>query len=181
MTPDERELILNSLAESRERLLSAVGNLSSEQRNYRPAPGRWSVAEIVEHLTTVEVRLLDMVEKALEAAPDSSKRSAMEDHALIADVAGRITRFPAPEFLVPTGKYRDDQLLQEFDAARRRTREFAAATTADLRRHFLPHPVFGDLDCYQWLLLLAAHCDRHRVQGEEVKASAGFPRAATAR
>lgn len=181
MTPDERESLLKNLEESHERLLTAVRNLSSEQRNYRPAPGRWSVAEILEHLTTVEVQLLDMVERALETAPDSSTRSAMADQALIADVAGRITRFPAPEFLVPTGKYRDDQLLQEFEAARRRTREFAAATTADLRRHFLPHPVFGALDCYQWLLLLAAHCDRHRVQGEEVKAGSGFPRAATAR
>jgi len=70
--------------------------------------------------------------------------------------------------------------LQQFAAARKRTSEFAAATNADLRRHFLPHPVFGDLDCYQWLLLLGAHCDRHRVQSQEVKASAEFPRAAAA-
>jgi hypothetical protein len=29
---------------------------------------------------------------------------------------------------------------------------------------------------YQWLLLIAGHCDRHRVQSEEVMASPGFPR-----
>jgi hypothetical protein len=180
MTPNERESLLKSLAGSRDRLLSAVRSLSSEQRRYRPAPGRWSVADILEHLTTVEARVLEMVAKALEAPPDPSKRAALDDQALIADVAGRITRFAAPDFLAPTGKWRDDQLWQEFDAARKRTREFVAATDAELRRRFLPHPVFGELDCYQWLLLLAAHCDRHRVQGEEVKASAGFPRAATA-
>ena len=180
MTTAERELLLTELAESRERLLGLVQGLSREQRQYRPAPGRWSVAEIVEHLATVEGRVLEMVEKALEAAPDSTKRSAMDDQALVADVAGRITRFQAPEFLVPTGKWRDDELLQQFETARKRTREFAAATNADLRRHFNLHPVLGELDCYQWLLLLAAHCDRHRTQGEEVKASPGFPRAAAA-
>jgi hypothetical protein len=45
-----------------------------------------------------------------------------------------------------------------------------------LRRHFFRHPIFGDLDLYQWLLMIAAHCDRHRVQSEEVMASPEFPR-----
>jgi hypothetical protein len=66
--------------------------------------------------------------------------------------------------------------LQEFEAARERTRDFAASTQADLRRHFFKHPIFGDLDLYQWLLMIAAHCDRHRVQSEEVMASPEFPR-----
>ena len=181
MTSAEREVLLKELAESRERLLGLVQGLSREQRQYRPAPGRWSVAEIVEHVATVENRILALVEDALKTAPDTTKRSALEDHALLADVAGLVTRFQAPEFLVPTGKWQDDELTQQFEAARKRTREFAAATDADLRRYFRAHPVFGELDCYQWLRMAAAHCDRHRAQGEEVKASAGFPRAASAR
>jgi uncharacterized damage-inducible protein DinB len=180
MTPVEREQLLNNLAGSSDRLRGAFAGLSREQRHYKPAPDRWSVAEIVEHLTTVEARLLEMLQKALEAPADSSKRSAMTDQAMIADVAGRITRFQAPEFLAPSGRTPDEIMWQSFDAARKRTRDFAASTNADLRGHLMNHPVLGDLDCYQWLLLLAAHCDRHRVQGEEVKASAGFPRAASA-
>jgi len=181
MTSAEREVLLKELAESRERLLGLVQGLSREQRHYRTAPDRWSIAEIVEHLATVEDRILGLVQKSLAGAPDSSKQSSMSDQALVTDIAGRITRFPAPEFLVPTGKWHDDELWGQFDAARKRTREFAAATDADLRSHFYRHPVHGDMDCYQWLLLLAAHCDRHRAQGEEVKAHAGFPRAASAR
>jgi len=181
MTTAEREQLLKELAGSRERLLGLVQGLSREQREYRTAPGRWSVGEIVEHLAIVEDRILGLVQKALEGTPDSTKRSALDDQALVADVAGRITRFSAPEFLVPTGKWQGDELMQQFDAARKRTRQFAAATDADLRSYFNRHPVLGDLDCYQWLLLLASHCDRHRAQGEEVKADPGFPRAATAR
>ncbi|MBZ5502746.1 MAG: DinB family protein [Acidobacteriia bacterium] len=181
MTANEREVILKNLADSRERLLRLAQGLSKTQLAYQPAPGRWSVAENVEHLAVVETGILGMVQKGLEAPADSSKRSAMDDPGLIADVAGRITRFPAPEFLAPTGRWRDDELWPQFDAARKRTQEFAAATSADLRAHFLPHPIMGELDCYQWLLLMAAHCDRHCTQIEEVKASAGFPRAAAAR
>ena len=44
-----------------------------------------------------------------------------------------------------------------------------------LRAHFFPHIAFGDLDCYQWLLLVGQHSLRHALQIEEIKASAGYP------
>ncbi len=179
MTSAERESLLKNLGESRERLLRMTQGLSGEQWHYRPAPGRWTVAECVEHIATVEGRVLGSIQKTLETGPDSSKRSALEgkDDTMVADVAGRVTRFQAPEFLAPTGRWPDAQLVKEFEMARHQTRDFAASTGADLRRHFYKHPVIGELDLYQWLLLIAAHCDRHRAQSEEVMASPGFPRA----
>ncbi len=179
MTPAERELLLKNLEESRERLLLMAKNLSREQLHYRPAADRWTVAECVEHIATVEARVLVAIQKALEAGPDSSKRSVMEgkDDALVAGVVARVARFKAPEPLVPTGRWPDEQLLKEFEGTRQQTRAFAASTTADLRRHFYKHPALGDLDLYQWMLLIAGHCDRHRVQSEEVMASPDFPRA----
>jgi uncharacterized damage-inducible protein DinB len=178
MTPAEREVALHHLAESRERLLRMAQRLSHEQLHYRPAPGRWTVAECVEHIVTVEGRLLGRIQKALETGPDPSKRSALEgqDDAMVANTVARVARFQAPEVLAPTGRWPDDRLLQEFEAARQQTRDFAASTEADLRRYFFKHPIFGDLDLYQWLLMIAAHCDRHRAQSEEVMSSPGFPR-----
>ncbi len=179
MTSAERESVLKNLAESRERLLAMVQGLSREQLHYRPAAGRWTVAECVEHIAIVEGIVLGSIQRTLEKGPHSSKRSSMEgqDDKLVANVAGRATRIQAPDVLAPTGRWPDEQLCKEFEAARRQTRDFAASTSADLRRHFYVHPVIGELDLYQWLLLIAAHCDRHCVQSEEVMASPGFPRA----
>ncbi|HXZ13831.1 MAG TPA: DinB family protein [Candidatus Sulfotelmatobacter sp.] len=177
ITPAERETLLKSLAESRERLLRAVEGLSREQLHYRPAPDRWTVAEIVEHVAFVEGRILGMIQKTLSAGPTPEKRSALEgrESVFFENVEARTPRLQAPDAVKPCGRWPDDQLLKEFEAARQRTREFAGSNEADLRTHFFPHPFFGDLDLYQWLLLIAAHCDRHRAQGEEVMASAGFP------
>lgn len=182
MTASERDTILKNLADSRERLLRTVLGLSREQLHYRPAAGRWTVAENVEHLTFVEGRVLGLIRKTLSEGPSPSKRSSMDgrDSALVGDVAGRITRFQAPEYLQPSGRWPDQELLKEFEAARQRTWEFASTTDADLRKHFYAHPIFGELDCYQWLLLIGAHCDRHRAQSEEVMATAGFPRSSAA-
>lgn len=180
MTSAERQTILRNLTDSRERLLGTVQGLSHEQLHYRSVPGRWTVAECVEHIATVEGRVLGLIQKTLGDGPTPAKSSAMEDSALVEDVAGRITRFRAPEYIVPHGQWPDDQLLKEFESARKRTQEFASSTDADLRKHFYGHPIFGELDLYQWLLLIAAHCDRHRAQSEEVMASAGFPRSSAA-
>jgi hypothetical protein len=182
MTPAERETALNQLAESRERLLRTAHGLSETQLTYKPGPDRWSVAEAVEHIIVVETRVVGFLQKAAQEPPDFSKRSAKEgqDKTFIDDVAQRVTRFQAPEPVRPTGRWPIEQLVPEFEAVRKRTTEFAAGTDADLRRRFVAHPVFGELDCYQWLLLVGAHCHRHCTQSEEVKADAGFPRAAAA-
>jgi DinB family protein len=182
MTPAERELALQNLAESRERLLRMANGLSREQLHFRTAPDRWSVAECLEHIVTVEKRLLERIQTTLEKAPDPARRSALEgrDDALVTGTVARELRFQAPEVLAPTGRVPDEQLLPEFEAARRRSQEFAASTQADLRSRVFKHPALGDLDLYQWLLMIAAHCDRHRAQSEEVIASEGFPRATKA-
>jgi hypothetical protein len=64
----------------------------------------------------------------------------------------------------------------EFEKARERTVRFTAETDADLRKYFAPHQAFGDLDCYQWLIVMSLHGERHARQIEEIKADPAFPR-----
>jgi hypothetical protein len=179
MNAAEREAILRQLDESEARLMRMGQSLTHDQIHYRPALDRWSVAENVEHIATTEALVLGNIQRILAAGPDASKRSVLDgkEEAFVADTAGRVFRFQAPEILRPTGKWQGEELWKQFETNRRRTRDFAKSTDADLRRHFHPHPVVGEMDCYQWLLLIASHCDRHRAQSEEVMATPGFPRA----
>ena len=51
--------------------------------------------------------------------------------------------------------------------------EFVRATDEDLRgRQFKG----GQMDLYQWLLMISTHGQRHILQIREVKASPGFPK-----
>jgi uncharacterized damage-inducible protein DinB len=179
MTPAERENMLKELDQTRDEFLHAVEGMSEEQLEYREAPGRWSVAEIIEHVTVAEHGILGWIENALRSAPDSAKRGDWDgqDEPLRNKFEeSRKIRLQAPEVAWPTGRWPLAQLLPEFTAARQHTREFAAATKDDLRSRSVRHFQFGLLDCYQWLVCIGSHCDRHRAQIEKVKASAGFPR-----
>jgi uncharacterized damage-inducible protein DinB len=179
MTPAERQKAAAYLDETRDKLLRATRNLSPTQLRYKPAPDRWSVAECLEHLTMVETFVLGNIQNTVKEAAGSPKTDNT-DEALVQIVENRTVKANAPERIVPTGRIAHDQLLAEFAAARKRTSEFLATTNAPLRQYAFPHPRFGQVDCYQWILLVAGHGDRHRQQIEEVIADTGFPRAAYA-
>jgi hypothetical protein len=68
-------------------------------------------------------------------------------------------------------------MVAEFRKFRAQTIEFATETESALRDHFFPHISLGDLDCYQWLILLSKHSYRHALQIEEVKSHPDYPAA----
>jgi DinB superfamily len=179
MTPVERERAIAYLEETRERLLQTARGLSLAQLQYKPSSDRWSIAEMVEHVAFVEGRIQAGIKKALGQQATTCER-ALKDDELVERIVGRTKRMKAPDVVVPTGRWPLDQLFPEFELARKRSIEFARTTDAPLRRHSYPHPFFGELDCYQWLLVIPSHSERHRLQAEEVIAAAGFPGAATA-
>lgn len=82
----------------------------------------------------------------------------------------------APESAQPAGHWSDgSELVAGFEQTRRGTTEFARTTQGELRHYFIPHGLFGELDCYQWLLALSLHGLRHARQIEEIKATPGYP------
>ena len=183
MTPAERERAVAYLAETRENLHRSTKNLSPTQLQFKPAPDRWSVAECLEHIVIVESFILSTINSTLQQPPAEFK-TAMSDDVMnerLKKATERATRVKAPANLEPTGRRPHDQLHPEFDAARKRTADFISSTKAPLRQSGFPHPILGNLDCYQWVLLIGGHGERHRAQAEEVMADANFPRAAGAR
>lgn len=178
ISADERKRLTEYLAETRERLLRATRGLSPEQLAHKPAPDRWSVADVLEHLTVTESRLLPRIEEVLRGSPDPTEASAWEgrEEALLQFVISRSPRVQAPDPIQPTGRWGHEELFRQLEAVRGRTSEFAATTNAPLRTFFHIHPVLGELDCYQWLLITGAHWERHRAQIEEVMADVNFPR-----
>ncbi len=160
-------------------LVRAVEGLSGEQQVFRPGEDRWSVADCIEHIAVVEDFTLKSIQKALQGPerPDQHSETNGKDAVILSRVPAREIRVKGPAPVMPTGRWPDfDELLRQFEATRERTLRFAAVTQADLRSRDFPHPFLGPLDCYQWLLFLAAHCERHVRQLEEVKADPAFPR-----
>ena len=178
MEATERELLVEHLAQTRERLVLAVEGLSDAQRTFRPAEGSWSIADCIEHVTIVESNILRYIQKALQEPPDPARQAEArgKDQIILERIPTRVRRVASPADVAPQGRWSDfEELMRQFEATRERSVRFSAVTQADLRNHFFPHPFLGLLDCYQWLLMLGAHCERHVRQMEEVKSDPQFP------
>lgn len=178
ITPAEREFALNLLDDTRDGVMQMLDGLSPEQLLYRPEPGRWSIAENLEHVIVVEKFLVPAIEKLLPNPPDLTTQPAWNDQEVVRKIGTVVKRVQAPERALPTSRWPAEELSREFEAARQYTRNFASSTNGDLRHHFIRHYLFGDFDAYQWLLLIGCHSRRHTNQSKGVIASPNFPPAA---
>jgi hypothetical protein len=106
------------------------------------------------------------------AAPD--RDIAKIDAGILANVPDRTNKVQAPEPLKPTNRFGSPEGSIKHFVESRGTREDFLKKTADLRGHAIDSPAGGKWDAYEWVLLIAAHSERHTKQIEEVKANENF-------
>jgi hypothetical protein len=176
----EREAALKSLQETRDAFLKSIAGLSEKQWRFKPAPDRWSVAEVSEHIAVAESGIFGMVQGKImtsPATPEKRAEVAGKDEIIMTRVPDRSHKAQAPEFLKPTGRWATrEELTKAFEDSRKATMDYVRTTNDDLRDHFGPHPAFGTLDAYQWILLISTHSERHTKQIEVVKTDPNFPK-----
>ena len=178
VTDQERAYAIDSLNVTRDALHQSLAGLSVAQLTYKPGPDSWSIAECTEHITLVEKRILYAIQASMDAPAEPEKRADIKvsDVELIKAVRSRTNRLSAPDPTVPTGRYGDTATaLAAFDAQRTTAIDYVQTVSGDLRTHYFTHFVLGQLDTYQAVLLMAAHCERHRKQIEAVKTSPDYP------
>jgi hypothetical protein len=154
-----------------------VNGLSEAQWRFKPAPARWSIAEVAEHLALVEQGIGGMVQSGLDSmVPFSADSAAKLEAAARALYGDRTRRMNSPEGFVPTGRWATQaELMTAYNDARRTNLEYVRTTRAPMRARGGPHPAFGRLDGAHWMVVIAAHMDRHLQQIEEVKKAEGYP------
>jgi DinB superfamily len=175
----ERQLVLEQLASSEARLLELVDGLTPAQWGFRETPERWSIAENIEHCIVFERFIMGAIANAMEAAasPEKKPLAGTKEPLVLGLAESRsTTKFNAREVTRPTGRWPDTaEMIAQLRTTRATTLAFATQTQANLRDHFFPHIAFGDLDCYQWLIVLGQHGARHALQIEEIKTDRAYP------
>ena len=177
VTQAEKDRALQYLETTKKNVLEATKGLSEAQWNFKPAPDRWSVAQVMEHIAAAEDFIRDLVKEKVMMAPagDAGRDVKKTDEGVLMMVPDRTTKAQAPEPLVPTNRFGSpDASIKHFVESRATTVNFLKTTTG-LRDHVADSPL-GKLDGYEFVLLIAAHSERHTKQINEVKADPNFPK-----
>jgi hypothetical protein len=176
LTSWQKERAGRYLAETRDALVESVTGLSTSQWDFRPTAMCWSIAGVTEHLALMERRIhiiLSRISGAPEAPAEWQKTEL--DEFIVREVPRRDNKVVAPELVCPTGCWSGPEAVQHFLEGRARTAELLAELS--VRGRVIPHPIFGPMDGFQWLMATAAHTARHCNQIDEIKTAADFPRA----
>lgn len=164
------------LAASHAEFHAAVALVPAARRGEPPGPGRWSAAEVAEHLSRVEhgiIRLLE-VRAADPALPPATGSVTAMPEAAVRGVRDRARRAEAPDRTRPTGALTPDEAFAQHAATRARLRAaYAAADARVLDGATWPHPFLGDLTLRGWCELAARHEARHAEQVREIAAAFG--------
>lgn len=165
--------VLTALDVSREQLRAAIAAVPAELRDRQPAPGRWSVADVLEHLALVDERFIAIIGGKLADAREAGLGREDGTPSLLAaplraSLVDRRERRKAPEPVQPRGlPY--EVALERAEAARAAFRLLvASADGLALGDVIYEHPRFGALNVYQWVGFLAAHETRHIDQVHEI-------------
>jgi DinB superfamily len=177
LTQADREKAVQYLETTKKGVLEATKGLTPAQWNFKPAPDRWSIAECMEHIASAEDYIRGMVVEKVMVAPAAPGRDVVKiDEAIVANVPDRTNKVQAPEPLKPTNRFGSPQAaIDHFVESRAKTEEFVK-DTAGLRDHAADSPVGTKWDAYEFVLLIAAHSERHTKQINEVKADPNFPK-----
>lgn len=172
ISPGDRQRLRAHLDMTESWIVSELKGLSEAQLRFRMKPESWTISDVVEHLSIAEPQYWQQLRDSMKQ-PANTGKSEATDAAILWYGIDRGNRTTTGEARVPTGKVADvREPLDRFLKLRATMREYAGTTTDDLRSRKL---IDGNMDVYQWFLMISSHAQRHILQIREIKADPKYP------
>jgi DinB family protein len=173
MTERDRENLISHLQMTQSWLIDEVSTLSPAQLNFRMAPGKWTVAEVLEHLVIADPTYWQLLQDGMKAPPKRLEKQATDADVLWYGI-NRTQHQKTETSKDPKDKKVDvRQGLESFRKLHSMMLDYARTTDQDLRGHAVQE---WGVDAYQCLLEISTHTQRHILQIREIKADPGFPK-----
>jgi hypothetical protein len=163
--------ILTENDHSRDRFCTIVNAVTDEEAGRRLDGEKWTIAEIVEHVSMVNAGIAKICLKLLRDAQADGKPAdqtlaiSPDLQEKVDDLLGR--RVEAPERVQPTGGTSIEESLVNLGRATRDIKAMGPEMERyDLSGHRFPHPYFGEITAIDWLIVMGRHELRHGRQIE---------------
>ncbi len=174
LSDGDRQRLLAHLHMTEGWLTTELEGLSPAQLRYRMSPESWTIMDVVEHLAIAEPQYWQQLQASLQRPAVQGYKPEATDADILWYGIDRSRRQKTGEARVPSGKFADvKDSFGAFRTLRGTMLELAKGTGEDLRGRAL---IDGNMDVYQWFLMISSHAQRHVLQIREIKESQGYPR-----
>ena len=156
------------LEEERKNLFSELKSYSDEIINKKPAPEKWSVAEIMTHLITAEEMSLKYLSKKIQDT-SREKPEGLKNKwrwLLVLIVFNFDIKFKAPEIVEPKLGYQSlADLETKWSAVRNQTLQvLQKLSDEEVNKTLWKHALAGKLNLDHMVKFFAVHYNRHKKQ-----------------
>ena len=171
LTSLERQRLIAHLDMTASWLADELSGLSAAQATFRPAPGAWSILDVLDHLVVVGPIYWRDLQNAKPVK--SGPAGMMSDVDVLWYGIDRTNRETALKAEEPARTLKDiDAGLKSYRTQHAQLLQYVRTTNDDLRRRFVERQ---NSDAYQWALLISTHEQRHIMQIREIKAHPKYP------
>ena len=176
LTDGDRQRLLAHFELTESWLASELAGLTPAQLAFRTSPDAWSIRDVVEHLAIAEPQYWKQLEDSLaKPLPASAYTPQATDAGILWYGIDRGNRQRTGEARVPDGRFKTAAAAHAAFVKLRATMKAKAKTSAD---DYRGRPLIdGNMDVYQWFLMISTHSQRHILQIREIKAHAGYAKA----
>lgn len=166
--------LIKDLQESRDTFIVGVTGITNLQAKFKPAPDRWSIEEVTEHVVLIELSLMGRI---MQESTPSEHVERPERQVEVRKLGfERTSKRQAPERVHPTGRYTSlSNALDAFKTNREKTLAYMCDCHDDLHARTFMHPFVGAITCHELVILLASHTLRHLEQVREIQKTPGYP------
>jgi len=165
--------LLDELRASTRDFLAALTGVSRSEWTWQPAPESWSLYQVAEHTCVVQRGIERLYATKLLEQPITAEGPT--PRWTDADIRERLGRggdpIRAPGMVLPKGRWASQEgIAQVFtDSAESLIGWVQSHPEVDLRAYGHIHPMMGQLDGVQWLIMVAAHNRRHAEQVKSLR------------
>ena len=170
MLPGKLAALYEEMEKVREETLAVFSGLGEETLR-RPAGAGWSAAQILHHILMAEIGTSKVIRKAIKEAEGTLPPYPEEDAPLaVRELSRPVGAFEAPEIVRPDDPPGRDELLRLARETRERTAaSFSMLAAVDPRAARFPHPLYGELNLYEWpYVTILMHERDHQKQLREL-------------
>ncbi len=159
--------VLDDAESARGELLTLIDGLTPAQWESRAPEGGWTVGEVVGHLQLVEDSSVRALFKGFRRAREAGLGEETDGKSRLASLGANrvddlVRPIVAPPMVTPNGTGDRGELKDKLAYSRDGLRKWAQeADGFALSKVRFPHPAFGELDLYQWVLFIGQHERRH--------------------
>jgi len=170
MKDSTKHKILDHLQKNTTAMLGTVEGVSEVAFLHKSSADKWSIAEVIEHVISVETGIMGNLQRLGAAPGEKTLDTPPTTEEIISRSADRTDLAISPAQFIPKGVFSDkSEAIVAFQNHRATVTQFVGTTTLPLQHISFPHPRLGLFNGENWLAFMVGHCQRHINQIDMIK------------